>query len=132
MQNINSQVSLREAIARLEIQQAEEARLLKEQLHITYLAMQPVNILKSSLKEVANSEQVKQDILNAAVNAASGYAAKLLFNNKNISPEKKVAGGAAILGITNLIAENPETVKKVASGFFKIIRILVKNTSDRK
>ena len=52
MQNITTVTGLKDAIKVLEAQQTEKGRLLKEQLVLTYESLKPVNILKSTLKEL--------------------------------------------------------------------------------
>jgi hypothetical protein len=52
---------LKESIRLLEMKQQEEGKILKEQLRITYESLKPVNLIKSSLKEITSSMEIKND-----------------------------------------------------------------------
>jgi hypothetical protein len=122
MQQINSTISLRAAILQLEIKQTEEGLQLKEQFHRAYESMKPINLIKSTLKEVTESKEIKDNLLNAAVGVTAGYLAKILFQGITHNPLKKLLGSALMFSVTRLVANNPETVKSVARGTANIIR----------
>ena len=67
---------LKESIRLLEIKQEEEGKILKEQLRITYESLKPVNLIKSSLKEITSSVEVKNDLFGAIMSILSGYLTK--------------------------------------------------------
>ena len=54
--------SLKESIRLLEIQQAEEGKILKEQFKATYESLKLVNLDKSSLSELTNSVEIKNNL----------------------------------------------------------------------
>jgi len=56
----DASASLKEAIFLLEIRQAEEGRLLKEQLFVVYDKLKPLNLIKSTLEEIASAVEVKK------------------------------------------------------------------------
>jgi hypothetical protein len=49
MEKITSVEELKKAILLLEIKQANEGALLKEQLLVTYESLKPINLIKKSL-----------------------------------------------------------------------------------
>ncbi len=76
---------LMEKIMALKHQQDREQIVLKEQLRITYESVKPLNFLKETLHNMTTSPEVKNDLLNGAVNMTS----YLLSNNPVLSSFKK-------------------------------------------
>ena len=121
MQNKNSDTSIKHAILELEQKQADDIRLLKEQFNIAYENVQPINIIKNTFKSVAESDELKENILNTSVGLVVGYLSKMLFQHTTMSPLKKLFGTAILFGITQVVAKNPDTVKSLGKGLLKII-----------
>jgi hypothetical protein len=122
MQKITTDTSLREAIILLELKRADEEKLLREQLHITYESMKPINIIKNTYREVAVSENLKDELVNTSVGLVIGYLSKTLFESVSHSPVRKLIGTAILFGITGAVRKNPEAVKSMAKGLFNVIR----------
>ena len=115
MKKIDSVIRLREAITQLENQQAEEKRLLKEQFQAAYEDMQPLNLLKNTVKAISETQDVKQDIINTALGLGVGYVSKRLLKDGSKKPSKKLIGAAVLLGITAFIIKNPNAVKSIGA-----------------
>ena len=121
MQKINSEAELRTAIVQLEIRQAEEGRLLKEQFQLVYESIKPINLIRSTLKDAVASRGLKEDVLNASVGLSAGYISKAVFEGVTSSPFKKIIGTALMFGIKNVVARNPETIKTIGRFVFQHI-----------
>ena len=121
MQTINSETDLRAAILQLEMKQAEEGKLLKEQFHLAYESIKPLNIIKSTLTEAVTSRDFKDNIVNASVGMTAGYLSKVVFESVTSSPLKKIFGTALMFGIKNVVAKNPGAVKSLGQFIFKHI-----------
>jgi hypothetical protein len=121
MQKINSAAALRDAIAQLEITHAEEGKMLKQQFHLAYESIKPLNLIKSTFKEAVESPDLKDNIINTSVGLATGYLSKLLFVNVSHNPVRKLLGVALQFGITQMVAKNPEAVKSIGKKLMKII-----------
>jgi hypothetical protein len=122
MEKINSAASLRMAILQLEIKQAAEARILKEQALTAYESFKPMNMIKSAFKEIVASRNLKDDLVSKSVGMAAGYLAKIAVRGVTKNPVKRLIGSALIAGITNVAANNPEAVKSLGKGLSKIFR----------
>lgn len=131
MQTINSASDLRDAILLLEVKQAEEEKMLREQFQLTYESIKPINLIKNTLKEVVHSGDLKDNILSTSVGLTAGYLSKVLFEIVTPSPLRKLLGTALMFGITNLVAKHPEAVKSVGKGFFRIIRNKLSDRGNR-
>jgi len=121
MQNIHSITDLREAILKLEIKQAEEGILLKEQFHFAYESIKPLNLIRSTFREAVSSTDIKDEVINASVGLTAGYISKAVFEVVTRGPLKKILGTALMFGIKTIIEKNPVAVKSVGKFFFKNI-----------
>jgi len=120
MEPIKTQHELRAAILRLEYQQAEEGRALKEQFQTAYNSVKPANIILNTLKDLGDSDFIKDGILNTSVGFGTGYLSKMLFQGVVNSPIKKLLGSALMFGITNVVAKNPDGIKAMAKKIFNL------------
>lgn len=76
----NERDSLIEKITSLKIKQSEDLVALKDQFHTTYDSYKPLNLLKSTFHDVTSSAEVKGDLVNGAINLATGLISrKILF-----------------------------------------------------
>lgn len=121
MQQIISETDLRNAILQLESKQNNEGKQLKEQFHLVYNSMKPLNIIKSTFKAVADSQEFKDDVLTTTVGLTAGYLSKTIFEKVSHNPIKKILGSVLMFGITNIVAKNPKTIKSLGNKFLKII-----------
>ena len=106
----NAVLALKESIRRLEIRQEEEGKILKEQFKITYESLRPVNLIKSSLRELANSLDIKNSIFETIVSIVSGYVSQKFIVNSKSSPLKKILGVLLQFGVTNFVSKKSEEV----------------------
>jgi hypothetical protein len=102
---------LRDSIQQLEIQQAREGEELKAQFRATYESLKLVNLVKSSLKEVTESVEIKNTLFESIISVVSGYVSRKLMVSKNSNPFLKIVGLVMQFGITNLVAKNAEVIR---------------------
>ena len=120
MGTITTQHELKAAILLLEVQQAEEGKALKEQFQTVYDSIKPANIILNTLKDLGDSDLIKDGILNTSVGFGTGYLSKMIFQGVVNSPIKKLLGSALMFGITNLVSKNPDAIKEMARKIFKL------------
>jgi hypothetical protein len=136
MQTIITQTDLRAAIVQLEIRQEAEAILLKEQALLTYESIKPINLIKNLFHESTESTELKGDLLNSTIGISAGFLSKFMFQGFTSGPIRKIVGTALMFGIKNLVAHNPETVKKMSHLLFNTINNLIgsknKKTEENK
>ena len=121
MEEINSEAALKAAIIRLEIKQADERKVLREQYLLAYESIKPINLIKSTFKEATASPELKEEILNTSIGLAAGYASKVLFQGASHSPVRKLFGTVLMFGITNAVTKHPEVVKSLGKEIFNFI-----------
>ena len=76
MEPITSRDELKNVIQILEFDHSIKEQHLKEQLFIIHESLKPINLIKSTLHEVASSPYLIDNILGATVGLASGYISK--------------------------------------------------------
>lgn len=109
--------SLRQAIKELEVRQKEEKILLMEQLVVTYESLKPSNILTNIIKDLASSENLKNEFINTAVAVTTGFITKKVIVGKSNNQALKLVGLALQFGITSLVSKNYDAIKEVVSQF---------------
>ena len=121
METINSTSNLSEAILELEARQAEEGKMLKEQINLAYENIKPINLIKSTFKEALADQDLRTDIINLSLGLIAGYVSKRVFSGLEDSPLKKLLGTSLQFGITLFIINNPETIQAIGNGIAKFI-----------
>ncbi len=122
MENITIHEGLRERILKLERQRFEQGKLMKEQFHLAYESVKPINLIKNTFKEVAASQDLRDNLLNTSVGLAAGYASKTLFEDASRSPFKKLLGTVLLFGVTNVVARHPKAIKSLGMMVWNVMR----------
>jgi hypothetical protein len=128
MQNIASAIELKDAIRSLEETQSVQGRALKEQFFIVVESIKPVNIIKSTFKEVASAPDLLSNILSTTVGLTAGYISNKTVVGASGNLFKKLLGTILQFGITSLIIRNPEAIKSFGQGLIQ--RFLSKEEVD--
>ena len=119
MQNRSSTAVLKDTIQLLETEQKIEGRLLKEQFYLTYESLKPVNLLRSSIRDVASSPYLIDNIIGTAVGLATGYLSKKIVIGTSGNIIRKFFGLLMQLGVTNTIAQHPESIKSIGQFIYQ-------------
>ncbi len=114
-------MELRDAILVLENRKAEEGKILKDQFLLLYESAKPINLIKKTFKDISESRDLKETVINSSVGLATGYVSKKLFVGASHNPLKKLFGTVLMFGITNLISKNAGTIKSVGGQLLKSI-----------
>jgi hypothetical protein len=109
--------SLQEAIKVLEIKQAEEGQLVKEQLLNTYENLKPLNILRNIVNEFYSTDKYKQDFVEIVAGMTTGFITKKMVIGKSKNPFLKILGLAIQFGITTLVSKKYNELKNSAIQF---------------
>jgi hypothetical protein len=122
MSLITTSEQLQAAIRQLELQQADEFILLKEQFQQTKKGFTLGNIIKGTFKDLVSNPDLKTDAVNAAIGFGSGILAKKLVIGKTINPLKKLLGFVIEMAVTNGVVKNADTIKSAGSTIFNLFR----------
>ena len=121
MKSITTSGELKAAIQQLELQQADELILLKEQYYKTKEGFKLINLIKSKFKEAASDPDLKTDAINAAIGFTSGILARKLMIGKTINPFKKLLGIAVEMAVAGKVVKNADEIKSAGSSIFNIL-----------
>jgi len=105
--------ALTESIYRLQIRRSEELALLRDQFHITYDSLRPINLIKHTLKEVSSSTEIKEGLLNDVIGLATGYLTKAILVGSSANPVKKIFGTLLQFAVATLVTRNSDSIKSV-------------------
>jgi hypothetical protein len=112
MEKQNAISSLKESISLLEIKQAEEGAILKEQLAVTIESLKPINLLKTSIKEMTSSVDLKNNLSETIISILAGYLTKKMMVNSKSGPFIKILGSVLQFGVTSVIAQNADNIRE--------------------
>jgi len=111
MEKQNAISSLKESIRLLEIKQAEEGAILKEQFAVTIESLKPINLLKTTIKEMTNSVDLKSNLSETVISIVAGYLTKKMMVNSKSGPFMKILGAVLQFGVTSVIAQNADNIR---------------------
>ena len=115
MQSITSSADLKTAIQQLELQQAKEWPLLKEEFLKTAESLKPINIIKNTLKEAVDLPDLKTGIINSAIGLTTGILAKKIILGKTLNPLSKLLGVALEMFVANKVSKNAGEIKSLGN-----------------
>jgi len=119
MRSKNETDSLNELIILEERKHDTQLELLKEQFHIAYESVKPVNLIKSVLHEVTASPEIKNDMASNVIGLGTGFLSKRLLVDGSHSPIKRVIGTVVQFAIANLVSKHSDTIKTIGSNLLK-------------
>jgi len=113
METSSSSLLLKNEIQLLEVEKAFQEQLLKEQFYATYENLKPVNLLRSTLSDVASSSFLIDHILSTAVGLATGYLSKKVVVGASGNIFRKLLGFMMQVGVTNTVAQHPDSIRSI-------------------
>ena len=73
---------LKESIAKMEAQQAEEKKLFIEELSYTFEHLKPINVIKDTVTDLISTLHARKNLLTTLLGAGAGYMASSIFGPK--------------------------------------------------
>jgi hypothetical protein len=111
MENISSTLELQDAIQLLEAEQAIKLMLMETHFRKAYESIKPVNLIGNILNEVTTSPFLTNNAIDTAVGLTAGYISRKAVVKESDGILRKLFGIVLQFGVTNLVAQNPETIK---------------------
>ena len=111
MDKITNTTELKQAILLLEAKQTLEGGMLKEQFKITYESIRPINLIKSTFRELTADPDFKNNLLNTTLSMAVGYLSKKVAIGTTNNPFKQILGTILQMGVTSIVAKNSDGIK---------------------
>jgi hypothetical protein len=113
MERITTIADLNLSILILAKKQAQESLELKELCKETFESIKPVNVIKSTFKNLVSAPDLKQDILNTSMSIAAGYVSKIMIIGSSSNPLKQFFGNFIQMGVTKIFADNSVWLKSM-------------------
>ncbi len=110
---------LKERIAFLKDRQSQQIILLKEQAHITFESLKPINFLQDTIIDFTSQSDLKENVFNGITGVTTGFLSKKLIVGTTNSPVKKLVGTLLLIGITALVTKNSSKIKAIGEVFLK-------------
>jgi hypothetical protein len=114
--------TLKEAIKALEVRQEEDEKQLRAELFNVYENLKPINIIKNIVRDAANTDSLKHDIINTVTSLVSGFISKKIIIGRSNNPLVRLAGMGVQLGVTTLISAKYHDLKYRIWQFFSSIK----------
>lgn len=122
MENITSAIELKNAIQRLKVEQAIDEQLLRDQFCITFESLKPINLLRSTLYDITTTPHLTDGILGTATGLLSGYLSrKIVTIGASGNLIRKLLGAVLQLGVTNVVSQNPGTIKSIGQRIYQYV-----------
>ena len=112
MKKKNEADALKEQISLLQTKQAGELQLLREQFHITYDSLKPINLIKKGFQDITSLPDLKNGLINNAIGLATGYLSKKVLIGTTRNPFKKLLGTILEFAVAGLVTKQVENIKK--------------------
>lgn len=101
----DASAALKEKILMLEIQQAEERKILKEQFFEAYESLKPINLIKGVFREMNSSVEIRSNLFSSLLNVLTGYFTKKIVLGSTPNLFKKMAAILLQYGVTAIISK---------------------------
>ncbi|MHC1777956.1 MAG: hypothetical protein AB9834_21325 [Lentimicrobium sp.] len=106
--------NLKSAIEILEKKQAESRLLLQEQFKVTYEGLDPFNFLKNKFSSLAESPEVRNNLLAMILPLITGFITKKAFGATRRQTVAAQAGILLIDGLNRYVTQNPEIINTIS------------------
>ena len=122
MEKIAAGERLKNTIKVLEVDQAVGAEQLKQQFDRVTESMKPVNLIKSTVKDMITSPKLGENMLGNVTGLVTGYLSRRIVVGTSGNLFRKFIGTIVQVGVTKFIAKHPETIKSTILEILKKIR----------
>lgn len=127
----NETDTLNDMIIVIENKRAMELTVLKEQFHITYESLKPINIIKSTFHEAMSSPDMGNGIVNNVIGIGTGFISKKLLVGSSHNPLKTIFGTILQLVISNVVSKHADSIKNVGENLMHMVLNFRRNKKKR-
>lgn len=123
--------SLKESIAKLEAQQAEEKKLLKDELSYAFEHLKPGNVVKDTIADLISTLHARKNLLTTIMGTGAGYLASAIFGPK---PTLLNRVGARFLqqAVTLAVSQNSQVIIDYALNVVTNLRRKIESQRENK
>lgn len=121
MENISTPAELKQAILLMEAKQSVLLLEVKEKFFLTYESLKPINLIANIFDEVKSSPFLTNNVIDTAIGLTAGYISRKAVVKESDGALRKLFGAVLQFGVTNLVAQNPESIKSFGKFIFQNI-----------
>lgn len=121
MQNKEYTEALQATIQWMEGEKTAKGEQLKERFQGTYESLKPMNLLKSTMKEVVSTSTSLDDLIGPMIGLIAGNLAKKVVMGKSENPNRQAIAAALQVGITHVIVQHPEELKSLGKMAWQLL-----------
>lgn len=119
MKKRNETDALNDLIIIQEMKYANDLEQLKEQFHLAYESVKPINLIKNLFHEVSTSPEIKNDLFSNVIGFGTGFISKKLLLGSSHNPIKKVFGTVFEFAVANTVAKHTDGIKTIGGNLWK-------------
>lgn len=132
MTDLKDMKSLDHRIGELERQIAGDKEALREQFHELKERLKPGNIIKDAFREISESDELKNNVVNYAITIAAGALSKKLTVGSSKNPIRNILGSVVQFGVSTLVSKKADTIKNVGTSLLGNLITSFKNRKRRR
>jgi hypothetical protein len=102
----NETDALKAAIIALEKKSADEFIVLKQNFSARMEALRPINLIKNTFTDVANSTEIKESVVSGLAGMTAGFFTKKLFVGSSSNPLKRILGSVIQFTTARLVSKH--------------------------
>ena len=114
--HIENAADLKASIAELERRKVQQERLLKEHGQLIYESLKPVNLIKSTVSQLSQSQGFKRNMLNAGLGIGAGLLTKKVLAGASKNMFRRIMVAAIEMGIAALVSKNTDKLSGARKG----------------
>lgn len=108
--SINNTATLQKAIDELQIECNEKQKLLHQQFNEVVESFKPFNLLKSTVKDIADTPGIAKTAIETSLAIGAGVLTKKLIVGNSSNMFKKILGGIVEFTVANGISNNAAAI----------------------
>jgi hypothetical protein len=130
MKQMSAHARLQDTIQFLKEEQDYKRQLLIEQLALSYESLKPLNLITRALTEITTSPDLTKNVIGTLLGLASGFLSRKILVGTSANIFRKLLGSVLQFGVTNIVAQHPDSVKSI--GRFVLDQIIhIKETKSQ-
>lgn len=118
MKKLNETDALSELIQINKQQYDTDLFLLKEQFHIAYESIKPINLIKNVVHDVTASTEIKEDVIGSLMGLVTGFISKKIMVHEDSGFFKRTIGTIFQFAVANIVSKNSTNIKAVSTALF--------------
>lgn len=125
----NATDALNDAIITLENKSAREFKVLKHQFNTTIEMFKPINLIKSTLREVTSSPGITDNVASSLTGMGAGFFTKKLFVGNSRNPLTRMFGTLIQFATASVVSKHAVDIRDFGGN---LISRFLQNRKEKK